>query len=77
MKNKYYNFYFKYKNIINFDESEYDEGYEPSSGNLYSEIGDLCNEFDMNKEDVKWILDNLDCSFDCDKLLQSTYNYWE
>lgn len=64
------NFYREYKNIVDFDESV------PSRIDLLDEIGDLCNEFKMSKEDVKFVLDNFDCSFDIDGLLQSTYNEW-
>jgi hypothetical protein len=69
-------FYEKYKNIVDFDETNYDQGYEPTKNDLLSEIGDLCNEMDMTRSDVKWVLDNHDCSFDVDGLLQITYDEW-
>lgn len=67
-------FHQTYKSLVDFDESE--QGYEPTNMDLISDIGDLCNKLNMTKEDVKFVLDNFDCSFDTDKLLQSTYNEW-
>ncbi len=67
---KYLDFYEKYKSIVDFNEDEYDQGDEPSNVDLLSEIGDLCNELDMSQSDIKWVLDNYDCSFDHDSLLQ-------
>jgi hypothetical protein len=69
-------FYNKYKSIVDFDESEYKQGDEPTNSDLLSEIGGLCNKLNMTKEDVKFVLDNFDCSFDGNKLLQSHYNLW-
>lgn len=69
-------FYNKYKSIVDFDESGYEQGDGPTNGDLLSEIGDLCNKLNMTKEDVKFVLDNFNCSFDIDRLLQSTYNEW-
>jgi hypothetical protein len=69
-------FYQQYKNIVDFNEDDFEQGEEPSRVDLLSEIGDLCNELDMSKSDVKWVLDNYDCSFDIDGLLQITHDEW-
>ena len=69
-------FYEKYKSIVDFNEDDYEQGEEPSKRDLLDEIGDLCNEMDMSQSDVKWVLDNLDCSFDVDGLLQIIYDNW-
>jgi hypothetical protein len=69
-------FYKKYKSIVDFDESEYEQGDEPTNGDLLSKIGVLCNKLNMTKEDVKFVLDNFNCSFDGNKLLQSHYTLW-
>ena len=65
---KYLDFYQKYKNIVDYDEDEEDN--LPSRIDLLSEIGDLCNELDMSQSDIKWVLDNYDCTFDYDRLLK-------
>jgi len=67
-------FYQKYKSLLAYDEDDEELGH--SSVDLLSEIGDLCNELDMSQSDVKWVLDNHDCSFDFDGLLQITYDEW-
>ena len=69
-------FYQQYKNIVDFNEDDFGQGEEPSNVDLLSEIGDLCNDLDMSKSDVKWVLDNYDCSFDIDGLLQITHDEW-
>lgn len=69
-------FYQKYKNIVDFDEDEYEQGDEPSTTDLLSDIGDLCNQMKMERDDVKFVLDNFDCKFDIDRLLQITYDNW-
>jgi len=68
-------FYQKYKNIVDFDFDE-DEQDEPSTIDLLSEIGDLCNQMKMERDDVKFVLDNFDCKFDIYRLLQITYDNW-
>ena len=73
---KCHDFYQEYKNIVDFNEDDYDQGDEPSKVDQLSEIGDLCNKFNMSKDDIKYVLDNYDCSFDYDKLLQITYYEW-
>lgn len=57
-------------------EEDFDQGYEPSHIDLYDSLGELCLKYDLTKEDVKFVLDNYDCEFDVDKLLQSTYDSW-
>jgi len=74
---KCHKFHQVYKKLVKFDEDEYLQGDEPSRIDLLSEIGDLCNRFNMTKEDVKFVLDNFDCAFDSDKLLQIIYDEWE
>ena len=67
---KYLDFYQKYKNIVDYDYDEDEEDNLPSRIDLLSEIGDLCNELDMSQSDIKWVLDNYDCTFDYDRLLK-------
>lgn len=69
-------FYQGYKNTVDFDQNDYEEGDEPSNRDLLSELGDLCNDLEMSKDDVKYVLDNFNCSFDSDKLLKITYDEW-
>lgn len=53
----------KFLNFVNklnmlFDFDEYEEGDEPSNTDLLSEIGDLCNEFDMSSSDIEEVIKN-------------------
>lgn len=46
--------------LYNYDE--FLPGDEPSNSDMLSEIGDLCNEFDMTSSDIKEVLDSNDVS---------------
>jgi len=52
-----------------FDFSEYEEGDEPSNIDLLSQIGDLCNEFELKKQDIDDILANYTLDSDAKHLL--------
>ncbi len=69
-------FYQGYKNTVDFDQNDYEEGDEPSNRDLLSELGDLCNDLEMSKDDVKYVLDNFNCSFDIMRLLKIIYDEW-
>lgn len=66
-------FYTAYKSFI---EQEDEEGNEFTNHERYEEVGQMTNEYGLSKEDVKVVLDTKDCSFDSDRLLQSTYDEW-
>lgn len=65
----------KFLNFVNklnmlFDD-EYEEGDEPSNTDLLSEIGDLCNEFDMSSSDIEEVIKNYSLDFTKKNLLSS------
>jgi MoaA/NifB/PqqE/SkfB family radical SAM enzyme len=45
-------------NIINYDESEYEQGDEPSNTDILSELGDLCNELTFTSEELQKVIDS-------------------
>lgn len=67
-----HDFYVEYKSLFNNEDNEFGD----SNSDLLDEIGDLCNEHEIKRDDIKWILDNYDCSFDVDKLLKIVYDEW-
>lgn len=69
-------FYGKYKDLLDFSEEDFDQGEEPSHIDLYDSLGELCLKYHLTREDAQFVIDNYDCSFDVDKLLQSTIDYW-
>jgi hypothetical protein len=64
---KYLNFVQKLNKL--FDFNEFEEGDEPSNTDLLSEIGDLCNEFDMDEGDIQEVLTNFKISTEAGNLL--------
>ena len=54
----------KFKNLVDYDEDEYEQGDEPSNVDLLSEIGELCNEFEMTSDDLQQVIDNGDDTID-------------
>lgn len=44
--------------IINYDESELEEGDEPSNTDILSELGDLCNELTFTSEEIQQVIDS-------------------
>ena len=44
--------------IINYDESELEEGDEPSNTDILSELGDLCNELTFTSEELQQVIDS-------------------
>lgn len=45
------------KKIVNYDEDEYEQGYEPSNIDLLDEIGDLCNKYNFTDDDIQKVVD--------------------
>ncbi len=69
------NFYNEYKGLFS-DPDDDDLDNIPSKIDLYDEIGELTLKHNLSYEDVGYILNSLDTSFDTDGLLKSTYNTW-
>ena len=44
--------------IINYDDSELEEGDEPSNTDILSELGDLCNELTFTSEEIQKVIDS-------------------
>lgn len=44
--------------IINYDESEFEQGEEPSNTDILSELGDLCNELTFRSEELQQVIDS-------------------
>jgi hypothetical protein len=44
--------------IINYDESEFEQGDEPSKADILSELGDLCNELTFTSEEIQQVIDS-------------------
>jgi hypothetical protein len=44
--------------IINYDESELEQGDEPSNTDILSELGDLCNELTFTSEELQKVIDS-------------------
>ena len=44
--------------IINYDESELEEGDELSNTDILSELGDLCNELTFTSEEIQKVIDS-------------------
>ena len=44
--------------IINYDESEFEQGDEPSNTDILSELGDLCNELTFTSEEIQKVIDS-------------------
>ena len=44
--------------IINYDESELEEGDEPSNTDILSELGDLCNELTFTSEELQQVINS-------------------
>jgi len=54
--NKVNDFISMSNSIINYDESEYEQGDEPSNIDILSELGDLYNDLDMTKEELELVI---------------------
>jgi hypothetical protein len=48
----------EFKRLVNNDE--YEQGDEPSMTDILSEVGDLCNKYNMTSDDLKEVIDNGD-----------------
>jgi len=44
--------------IINYDESEFEQGDEPSNTDILSELGDLCNELTFTSDEIQKVIDS-------------------
>lgn len=44
--------------IINYDESEFEQGDEPSNTDILSELGDLCNELTFTSEELQQVINS-------------------
>ena len=44
--------------IINYDESELEQGDEPSNADILSELGDLCNEMTLRSEELQQVINS-------------------
>jgi len=44
--------------IINYDESELEEGDQPSNTDILSELGDLCNELTFTSEELQQVINS-------------------
>lgn len=44
--------------IINYDESEFEQGDEPSNTDILSELGDLCNELELPSEELQHVINS-------------------
>ncbi len=44
--------------IINYDDSELEEGDEPSNTDILSELGDLCNELTFTSEEIQQVINS-------------------
>ena len=44
--------------IINYDESEFEQGDEPSKADILSELADLCNELTFTSEELQQVIDS-------------------
>ena len=44
--------------IINYDETELEQGDEPSNADILSELGDLCNELTFTSEEIQQVIDS-------------------
>ena len=44
--------------IINYDDSELEEGDEPSNTDILSELGDLCNELTFTSEELQQVINS-------------------
>lgn len=69
------NFTQRLQSMLDYDE--YEPGDEPSNNDLLTEIGDLCNEFDMSAADIKTVLDSgeLNSNFHLNIVYEETLDY--
>jgi hypothetical protein len=54
--NKVNSFIQKANSLINYDESEFEQGDEPMNVDLLSELGELYNDMDMTPEDLSMVV---------------------
>jgi hypothetical protein len=62
----------EFKNIVEYNGDDFEQGDEPSMSDVLSEVGDLCNKYEMSQEDLKKLIDNGD---DIDGILKDLYDF--
>jgi hypothetical protein len=62
----------EFRSIVNYNEDEFDQGDEPSMSDILSEVGDLCNKYEMTQEDLKSVIDS---GNDIDGILKDLYDF--
>lgn len=60
----------EFRSIVNYNE-DFEQGDEPTMNDILSEVGDLCNKYEMSKIDLKTLIDNNE---DVDGVLQIMYD---
>jgi len=66
------NFKKEFKRTVEYNEDEFEQGDEPSMTDILSEVGDLCNKYEINQKDLKKLIDNGD---DIDGILKDLYEF--
>ena len=70
------NFYREYKKLFD-DQYEAEEGEEWGDGELATEVGQLITKYNLQKDDLKTIIDNYDTRFDYLSTLEWEYKEWD
>ena len=55
---KFDDFIEEVKKVVNYDESEYEQGDEHSNVDLLSEVGELMNKYELTTADLQQIVDD-------------------
>lgn len=71
MNNRIQKFYKEYRELY---EDDYDN---LSSYEVWMEVGQLTLKYELTSDDVKYILDNMDTSFDYANNLKDTLDNWD
>jgi len=69
-ENRIEDFKKEFEKIVNYSEEDFKDGNEPTMNDILSEVGDLCNKYEMSKSDLKTLIDNNE---DIDGILQIMY----
>ena len=68
-------FYTSMINIVNYDEDEYEEGDEPSMGDLFELVGDLMDNMNMSTEDLQSVVDRYPNDSDVERFVKDEIEY--
>ena len=60
----------EFSKIAIYDEDDYEQGDEPSMSDLISQVGDLCNKYDISNKELKYLIDS---GNDIDGILRILY----